>query len=338
MISTGNEQITVKDRGCDITYNKGTIMAGFMGLRGMETKNPHDMMRERRNEHRYEVQSELAGQEKRSREKVHEILKEQSGNMSAFSATPTATERGDCENISMLKVSAIMSGRVAVLEFDDTLLTVRGIFSSVHFRHLPVVDKEGAVIGIISDRDFLRIVSPFYGTVNEQTRDVEIMNRKVGMIMTRTPICADTGVTIAEAVKLMNGKHISCLPVVLPGTRILQGIVTWKDVVRAFCPHCFNHKDSARLRTGVHINPESTESARLKTKSAESARLRVESQADKPNRYSDRDAERLKRSHTAIDRTRPLPQEAEHNPSRRESSESGNVAPQTHNAGATETE
>lgn len=314
-------------------------MAGFMGLRGMETKNPHDMVRGRRNEHRCEVQNELAGQEKRSREKVHEILKEQSGDMSAYNAAPACAARGDCASVSQLKVSEIMSGRVAVLEFDDTLLTVRGIFASVHFRHLPVVDKDGAVIGIISDRDFLRIVSPFYGTVNEQTRDIEIMNRKVGMIMTRHPLCVDTGVTIAEAVKLMNHRHISCLPVVLPGTKTLQGIVTWKDVVRAFCPHCFSHRDSGRLREGVHINPESTESARLKAKSAESARLRATAcQTDRPNRYSDRDAERLKRSHTAIDRTRPLPPDAERNPARRGSSETERISPQPHHTEATDTE
>ncbi len=266
-------------------------MPGFMGLRGMEFKNPHDMVRERRHEHRGE--SDQQGQERRSREKVQEILRDQDTAPHDSGHIPTT---GECEKIARRPVTEIMSGRVAVLSFDDTLLTVEGIFSSVRFRHLPVVDDNGNIIGIISDRDFLRHVSPFYGTVNEQTRDVEIMNKKVGMVMTRSPICIDTKITIGDAVKIMNRKKISCLPVVDIDSERLMGIITWKDVVRAFCPGGFSVTDSSRLKTGVHINPESSESARLRSKSAESTRMRAAgSNTTVTTRNADRDAERLRR-------------------------------------------
>jgi FOG: CBS domain len=264
----------------------------------MEFKNPHDMMRERRQEQN-NVRGELRGQEQRSREKVHEILREQD----AFpdETRPASRHLGECERVAQRPVTEIMSGRVAVLSFDDTILTVQGIFSSVKFRHLPVVDERGYITGIISDRDFLRHVSPFYGTINEQTRDVEIMSRKVGMIMTRDPICIETNICVGDAIKQMNRKKISCLPVVEIGTTCLQGIVTWKDIVRAFSPESFSSKDSQRLKTGVHVNPESRESARLKAKSAESARLRKAAAMDE----SDRDAERLQRNRPDLGQTRP---------------------------------
>ncbi len=269
-------------------------MPGFMGLRGMEYKNPHDMVRERRQEHRNEAQHELQGQERRSREKVHEILRGQ--DAVPQDGRPVPLTGGECDKIAQRPVTDIMSGRVAVLAFDDTLLTVEGIFSSVRFRHLPVVDDHGNIIGIISDRDFLRHVSPFYGTINEQTRDVEIMNRKVGMVMTRNPVCIDLNVTIADAVLIMNKRKISCLPVVAVGSDCLQGIITWKDIVRAFCPSSFASTDSSRLKTGVHVNPESSESARLRAKTAESARMRAAAAAaSSAAGYSDRDAERMER-------------------------------------------
>ena len=250
-------------------------MPGFMGLRGLEIKNPHEMERERREEHRAPPRGDL---ERRSREKVQEILRDQEGDMSAYNGHIEDSRQIVCETITGAKISRIMTGRVAVLSFDDTLLTVQGIFNSVKFRHLPVVDDRGAILGIISDRDLLRMVSPFFGTVNEQTRDKEIMARKVGMIMTRNPVCVTPDITINDAVKLMNHKKISCLPIVetLDGKTLL-GIVTWKDVVRAFCPACFNRTtESTRLKPGVHVNPEHSESSRLRAKTAESARLRVQ--------------------------------------------------------------
>jgi CBS-domain-containing membrane protein len=252
-------------------------MPGFMGIRGLEHRNPHDMERERREEQQTPSRE---GQERRSREKVQEILKDQDGDMSAFRGNIADPRATTCSDISKVRVDKIMSGRVAVLSFDDTLLMVQGIFNSVKFRHLPVVDDNGHIMGIISDRDFLRMTSPFFGTINEQKRDQDIMMRKVGMVMTRNPVCTTPEVTILNAVRLMNHKKISCLPVVEgAGSYRLLGIVTWKDVVRAFCPAGFNPThESTRLKTGVQINAETSESARLKAKTAESVRLRAQKQ------------------------------------------------------------
>lgn len=249
-------------------------MPGFMGMRGLDPQSPHDRERQRREAQKTAGKGEF---ERRSEEKVHEILRDQQGDMSAYNAdhARNATDE-NARSIAGRPVGDIMSARVAVLSFDDNLLTVQGIFSKVKFRHLPVVEDDGVIIGIISDRDYLRMESPFFGTVNEQTRDKEIMARKVGTIMTRNPICAHVDTTVVQAVQLMNDRKISCLPIVERGTSRLLGIVTWKDVVRAFCPDAFNRaNDSSRLKSGVRINPQSAESARLRVKAAQSARLRA---------------------------------------------------------------
>ncbi len=236
-----------------------------MGLRGLNNKTAHDRDRERR-EQRETNQDALM--ERRSNEKVQEILRGQEGDMTQYTGSLQATAKSDCERIAARPVSEIMSAKVAALSFDDNLLTVQGIFASVKFRHLPVVDEYGEIIGIISDRDFLRVVSPFFGTINEQNRDKEIMAKKVGVIMTRNPICATADTSITSAVRLMNGKKISCLPIVEKGSLKLLGIVTWKDVVRVFVPRAFNpNRESNRLKAGVRVDPVSSESQRLRAKS-----------------------------------------------------------------------
>ncbi len=248
-------------------------MPGFMGIRGLDPPNPHTSERHRREDHKVFGRGEI---ERRSEEKVHEILSDQQGDMSAYTGGMCdASANRHFHAVHNLHVGEIMSARVAVLSFDDTLLTIQGIFAKVKFRHLPVVEDDGKIIGIISDRDYLRMESPFFGTVNEQTRDAEIMHRKAGTIMTRNPICAHVDTTLLNAVQLMNERKISCLPIIERGTSRLLGIVTWKDVVRAFCPDAFNRaRDSSRLKSGVKINPQSAESARLRDKAAESARIR----------------------------------------------------------------
>ena len=253
-------------------------MPGWMGIRGLEPRNPHDMERRRRGENknaRGDTERRTRDTERRAKEKVREILREQQGDMSAYTGNIRPERQSDCDGISALSVTEIMSGRVAVLSFDDTLFTVQGIFERVRFHHLPVVDEVGNVIGILSDRDFLRMISPFFGTINEQNRDKEIMHRKAGTIMTRNPVCVSIMNSIQDAVRIMHNNKISCLPIVEPGGMKLLGIVTWKDVVRAFCPRAFTGpRDSERLRVGVEVNPETSESARMRARQAQENRPR----------------------------------------------------------------
>lgn len=241
-------------------------MPGFMGIGKLKTTNAHDLEKERR-EKEDAKRDPLPEMEKRAWEKVQDILQDQEIDQPA--PAPRAGDRDGEPCGPRLKVSDIVSGRVVTVNFDDTVLVVKGIFDSVRFHHLPVVDEDGRIIGIISDRDFLKSVSPFLGTVNEQYRDVELLKKKVGLIMTRNPAVVNPETPVVDAVRLMNERKVSCLPVVPKGDTTLLGIVTWKDVVRAYCPEGF--PKSARIKTGVNIRSKTQESARLSA--VESARL-----------------------------------------------------------------
>jgi acetoin utilization protein AcuB len=231
-------------------------MPGFMGLRGLELKDTREIVL-----HKREGLNRTAV-ERRAVEKADQALHDRVGSPSA---RPGGTQSAaDAKWGGDIEVGAIMSGRVAVLTFDDTILTALNIFSRVKIHHLPIVDGDGGIIGVISDRDVLRNSSPFYGTINEQNRDKEIMTRRVGMIMSRNPHCVNADTPVLEAVRLMNAKHISCLPIVDQDSRRLLGIVTWKDVVHAICPAGFdaNH-DSTRLRIIKTLKPTAEEGGTL---------------------------------------------------------------------------
>ena len=128
-------------------------------------------------------------------------------------------------------IGRIMTIRVVTIEMDDSLEVVRDIFKKVRFHHLLVVDNE-KLVGIISDRDMLKAVSPFVGTLSETTRDRATLNKRAHQIMTHHPVTVRSSCSLQEAAELMLARGVSCLPITTIGGEVL-GVVTWKDVLRA---------------------------------------------------------------------------------------------------------
>jgi acetoin utilization protein AcuB len=125
----------------------------------------------------------------------------------------------------------IMSTRLVTVEPDDALESIKQIFDSVKFHHVLVVDSGRKLVGVISDRDLLRALSPYLGTSSENARDLATLKKRAHQIMTRQPITLTAEATLADAVNLFLDHRISCIPVVDPGFRPV-GIVSWRDVLR----------------------------------------------------------------------------------------------------------
>jgi len=89
------------------------------------------------------------------------------------------------------------------------------------------------LLGVISDRDALRFVSPFLNTLSETTRDINMLDWKIHQIMTRRPVTVSGSTSIKTAMQLLLDKNISCLPVVNTADEII-GVVTWKDMLKAY--------------------------------------------------------------------------------------------------------
>lgn len=125
-------------------------------------------------------------------------------------------------------VREIMTTRVATVSMDDRLNVIKEIFEQAHFRHLLVLEED-LLVGVISDRDMLRAISPYLDTDAEMTRDTETLNRRAHQIMSRHPVTISPDQTLRTAARLMLEKHVSCLPVLENGA--LVGIVSWKDLL-----------------------------------------------------------------------------------------------------------
>ena len=86
-----------------------------------------------------------------------------------------------------MTVADIMTKEVITIGMDDSLQAINNMFEKHRFHHVLVLENE-ELVGVISDRDVLRKISPFINTLSEDFRDLETLNTKAHQIMTRTPI------------------------------------------------------------------------------------------------------------------------------------------------------
>ena len=130
-----------------------------------------------------------------------------------------------------MSIEKIMTKRIVTIEMEDILATVKDIFDNVKFHHLLVVESD-KLIGVISDRDLLKAISPNIGTISQTYRDEATLNKKVYQVMSRKLITLRPKDPIGDAVELFITKDISCIPIVDNESRPV-GIITWRDILKA---------------------------------------------------------------------------------------------------------
>jgi CBS domain-containing membrane protein len=126
-------------------------------------------------------------------------------------------------------VREIMSPIVETLQVGDTLDTARDRIDRGRIRHLPVVDGEERVVGLLTHRNLLGAwVShghPERELPAEVGRDVP-----VEMVMEKDVLVISPDTAAAHAALLLETHKFGCLPVVQHGK--LVGILTESDFVR----------------------------------------------------------------------------------------------------------
>ncbi len=127
-------------------------------------------------------------------------------------------------------IEHVMKRQVVTVTPDDTLEHVRSLFDKHGFHHLIVVEKS-KVVGVLSDRDLLRNLSPFIGKASERAQDAFLLRRHVHQIMTRKLVSVRPFTPIKDAVIMMLANTISCVPV-LDDHGGCAGIVAERDLLR----------------------------------------------------------------------------------------------------------
>jgi CBS domain-containing membrane protein len=129
-----------------------------------------------------------------------------------------------------LKVRDLMTEKVHALSVNDSALAAYDLMDEKHIRHLPIVDDEEEVVGLLSERDLLRhaLANTADLPVSEKRRFLKEL--KIEELMSSTPYTVEPDTDLGEAGRMLLEYKFSCLPVAEGGR--LVGILTESDFVR----------------------------------------------------------------------------------------------------------
>jgi CBS domain-containing protein len=142
-----------------------------------------------------------------------------------------------------MNVAEFMSRNVISVVQETPILEAARLMIQHSISGLPVIDRNGSVVGIVSERDLLRRRKEDGGVQDQHwlemmlkyaghpPRDHGFAERKVADVMTPDPVTVAPASSLDEACRLIEQLGVKRLPVVEDGK--LVGIIARSDLVRA---------------------------------------------------------------------------------------------------------
>ena len=113
------------------------------------------------------------------------------------------------------------------------------------FRHLPVVDKSGQLVGIVSETDLLYASPTSAASLSMYEMQYLLSRLTVGQVMTKDVITVTEDTPVEDAASIMTDHKIGGLPVLRDGEII--GIITETDLFKLFLELLGARKQGVRL-------------------------------------------------------------------------------------------
>jgi CBS-domain-containing membrane protein len=143
-------------------------------------------------------------------------------------------------------VRDVMAREVATLSPDQLVADAIALIQERRTRHVPIVDANKTVLGLVTDRDVLRALGPAANKQGPPAADKKfrealfavektdpVLKEKLSTIMNRKLFAQRPEAMFQEAIRTFVDQDVSCLPVSDAQSRLV-GIVTKTDVLRLF--------------------------------------------------------------------------------------------------------
>jgi acetoin utilization protein AcuB len=126
----------------------------------------------------------------------------------------------------------LMTRSPATVTPQTTTAEAWDLMRELDVRHLPVVDGE-ALVGMVSDRDLGNF--DVARLLTEEGADTlrRRLTLPVIQIMSTDVVAAEPDTEMSDLIAMLLEHKVGALPVILPGTRQIVGIVSYIDVLRA---------------------------------------------------------------------------------------------------------
>ncbi len=125
-----------------------------------------------------------------------------------------------------------MSRPVISIHPDMPIQDALNLMHKEHLRRLPVVDKRGKLVGIVSERDLLHASPSDATSLSVWELNYLISKITVDRIMTKDVITITEDTPLEEAARLMADGKVGCMPVMHDDEMV--GIITETDLFKVF--------------------------------------------------------------------------------------------------------
>jgi acetoin utilization protein AcuB len=144
-------------------------------------------------------------------------------------------EPGELEAVTWpesIRVGDRMTRAVVTIHPDMLVTRAAALMKARRIEHLPIVDQDGCLVGMATDRDLRQaVLGPAIqqraGAVAEAVKEITVAE-----VMTYAVVTTRPATPLREAARVMHERKIGSLPVIEDGTVV--GILTERDVLKAF--------------------------------------------------------------------------------------------------------
>lgn len=142
------------------------------------------------------------------------------------------------------KAADVMTQPVISVQQDTSLLETSGIMARHNISGVPVIDKNQCLVGVVSEKDFLRELNQedcrtFMGVIaqclkNKGCLAIPLQNRQVRDIMSAPPVFVTPDTALTRVTENLERNNINRLPVIDQDYTVI-GIITRSDIIQHFC-------------------------------------------------------------------------------------------------------
>lgn len=129
-----------------------------------------------------------------------------------------------------MTVKRMMKKNPITTTAETSIVDVADILKENHIHRLPVLDKKGKLIGVITEKDILHASPSPVSSLSVYEMPYMLSRLKVSNLMTKDVRTIDPDTTVEEAAKIMVDDDLSCLPVI-EGDKLV-GIVSKSDMFK----------------------------------------------------------------------------------------------------------
>jgi CBS domain-containing membrane protein len=183
---------------------------------------------------------ELESEVRRLEEELAAAVREAAPHLDGEAPEPAASEEQlpgstvEAHLDSNLRVEDVMTREVHTVGRNDSLAVADGLMRAGRFRHTVVLDEEGGLAGVLSQRDFVFSALSWQLGQGRTAHDKALESAVAKDLMQTQAITISPDAPLEEAARRMDEHKVGCLPVMDGPT--LVGIITEGDFLALLAP------------------------------------------------------------------------------------------------------